>query len=248
MIRAIKTNTGQLLLLIALTIVSTLLLEHSQLDINISQLLYANGNWLIEKDAQPYRFIFYDAPKLLLILFSVYLLIMSIWRYWQNRHPNTANAKPFFFKPISALSSREIGYLLLVIIVVPTVIAALKGITHVSCPNHLYLFNGNLPYVSIWQDILTKTDAKCFPAAHASAGFALYGLLYLPTLKDHRFKIFIIVTALGWTMGLYKMLFGDHFFSHTLVSMLLAWAIACGIGIVFFAKANRNRNGDIQSD
>ena len=247
MIRAIKTHTGQLVLLIALTVIVTALLEHSQLDVSISQLFYTNGQWLLEKDAQPYRFIFYDAPKLSLILFSVYLLMISIWRYWQHRYPNTANAKPLFFRPIAALSSREIGYLLLVIIVVPTVIATLKGITHVSCPNHLTLFNGDLPYLSIWQNMLAKTDAKCFPAAHASAGFALYGLLYLPTLRTHRFKIFIMVTALGWTMGLYKMLFGDHFFSHTLVSMLLAWAIACGIAIVFFAKANLNKVSGIQS-
>ena len=104
------------------------------------------------------------------------------------------------------------------------------------CPNHLYLFNGDLPYLSIWQNMLAKTDAKCFPAAHASAGFSLYGLAFLPTLQKHRYKIFVIVTVLGWTMGLYKMSFGDHFFSHTLVSMLLAWTLACATATIFFAK------------
>jgi membrane-associated PAP2 superfamily phosphatase len=27
--------------------------------------------------------------------------------------------------------------------------------------------------------------------------------------------------------GLYKMVIGDHFLSHTIISMLLAWLIAC---------------------
>ena len=35
-------------------------------------------------------------------------------------------------------------------------------------------------------------------------------------------------------MGLYKMLFGDHFFSHTLVSMLLSLTIACALATLFF--------------
>ncbi len=248
MSKVTKSDVIQLLLLSALTVVATLIFEHSQWDISISQLFCSNGNWLLEKGVQPYRFIFYDGPKLLLILFGAYLLIASIWQYRQRRRSNTTITEPSLFKPIAALSGREVGYLLLIIIVVPTIIATLKSITHVSCPNHLYLFNGDLPYLSIWQNILAKTDAKCFPAAHASAGFALYGLAYLPTLQRHRIKIFIIVTVLGWMMGLYKMSFGDHFFSHTLVSMLLAWSLACGLSMTFFAKANMNKGGNIKSN
>ena len=82
--------------------------------------------------------------------------------------------------------------------------------------------------------MVAATPAKCFPAAHASAGFSLYGLAFLPTLKKHRYQILKIVTLLGWSMGLYKMLFGDHFFSHTLVSMLLSLTIACALATLFF--------------
>lgn len=37
-------------------------------------------------------------------------------------------------------------------------------------------------------------------------------------------------------MGRYKMAIGDHFFSHTLVSMLLAWTQACATATIIFAK------------
>ncbi|SFV54930.1 PAP2 family protein [hydrothermal vent metagenome] len=30
---------------------------------------------------------------------------------------------------------------------------------------------------------------------------------------------------IGWSMGLYKMMIGDHFLSHTLITMVLAWLI-----------------------
>jgi membrane-associated PAP2 superfamily phosphatase len=104
----------------------------------------------------------------------------------------------------------------------------------VSCPNDLVIFNGDLPYLNLWQNIVAATPARCFPAAHASAGFSLYGLAFLPTLRKYRYQIFTTVTVLGWTMGLYKMLFGDHFFSHTLVSMLLSLTIACALATFFF--------------
>ena len=232
-----NTTDWTWLKLLCLTIIATLTFEHSQFDVRISNLFYTNGHWLLEKGAQPYRFIFYDFPKLLLILFGVYLIMVLIWHYWQRRYANTVNAKVFFIRPIAALSSREVGYLLITIIIVPTVIATLKSFTHVSCPNSLFLFNGDLSYLNLWQNILAKTPAKCFPAAHASAGFSLYGLAFLPTVQKYRYKIFILVTVLGWTMGLYKMAFGDHFFSHTLVSMLLSLTLACALASLFFRRS-----------
>ena len=241
-----KNKTDWLWLkLLCLTIIATLTFEHSLFDVRFSELFYTNGHWLLEKGAQPYRFIFYDFPKLLLILFGVYLISVLTWRYWQSRYSSNINARPYFVRPIAALSSREIGYLLITIIIVPMVIATLKSVTHVSCPNHLSLFNGDLPYLNLWQNILAKTDAKCFPAAHASAGFSLYGLAFLPAVRKYRYHIFAIVTILGWMMGIYKMMFGDHFFSHTLVSMLLAWTITCGLARLFFSMNDMIKNTKI---
>ena len=244
--------------LLCLTIIATLTFEHSQFDIRISEIFYTNGQWLIEKGAQPNQFIFYDFPKLLLILFGVYLITTLAWRYWQSRYANTKMTKPFlakpflakpsFIRPIAALSSRELGYLLITLILVPTTIALLKGVTHVSCPNQLTLFDGDLPYLNLWQSMVAMTPGKCFPAAHASAGFSLYGLAFLPTLRPHRYKIFAIVSILGWTMGLYKMLFGDHFFSHTLVSMLLSLTITCALASLFFKNTAANEGRNAQSN
>lgn len=220
--------------LLCLTIIVALTFEHSQFDIRISELFYSHGQWLIQKDAQPYTFIFYDGPKALLILLALYLITVLVLKYRQSLHSTFTTNSSKLRKLIIPLSTREISYLLTILIVVPTFIALLKGVTHVSCPNHLTLFGGSLPYLNVWQNIVADTPAKCFPAAHASAGFSLYGLAFLPTLKKYRYRIFESVTVLGWTMGLYKMLFGDHFFSHTLVSMLLSLTIACALATFFF--------------
>lgn len=232
--------------LLCLTVIATLTFEHSQFDIRISELFYTNGQWLVQKGVQPYAFIFYDGPKLLLVLFGIYLMTVLAWRYWQSRYTPTINTQSFFLKPVIKLSSRELGYLLVIIIMVPTIVATLKNITHVSCPNHLMLFNSDLPYLNLWQSMLAKTDAKCFPAAHASAGFSLYSLAFLPTLHKYRYRIFEIVTVLGWAMGLYKMSFGDHFFSHTLVSMLLSLTIACSLASLLFKKTSIYEGSNIE--
>ena len=69
--------------LLCLTIITALIFEHSQFDIHISELFYTNGQWLIQKGAQPYAFIFYDAPKALLILLALYLITVLIIKYRQ---------------------------------------------------------------------------------------------------------------------------------------------------------------------
>ncbi len=241
-----QTTTWLWLKLLCLTLIATLVFEHSQIDILISEIFYTNGHWLLQKEAQPYKFIFYDLPKALLILFGIYLITVLILKYKSSAKTNPVfnNASDNTF--IISLSAREISYLLVVLIAVPSTIALLKSFTHVSCPNHLLVFGGDLPYLNLWQNRIAQTSAKCFPAAHASAGFSLYGLAFLPTFYKYRYRVFEVVTVVGWTMGLYKMLFGDHFFSHTLVSMLLSLTIACALSQVFFHKKIRQKTIIIQ--
>ena len=241
-----QTTTWLWLKLLCLTLIATLVFEHSQIDILISEIFYTNGHWLLQKEAQPYKFIFYDLPKALLILFGIYLITVLILNYKSSAKTNPVfnNASDNTF--IISLSAREISYLLVVLIAVPSTIALLKSFTHVSCPNHLLVFGGDLPYLNLWQNRIAQTSAKCFPAAHASAGFSLYGLAFLPTFYKYRYRVFEVVTVVGWTMGLYKMLFGDHFFSHTLVSMLLSLTIACALSQVFFHKKIRQKTIIIQ--
>ena len=234
-------------LLFGLSLLSTLIFEHSQIDVTISNWFYTDDSWLIEKNAQPFRFIFYDLPKTLIILLGVYLvinLVLSKQSLRQSTQLTDLLPSRILSGKISRwlllLNKRELSFLLLTVLIVPSIVAILKGVTHVSCPTHLTLYNGELPYLSLWQDIVSNSRAKCFPAAHASAGFALYAFAYLPRLYRHKVKIIIAVSFLGWIMGLYKMMIGDHFFSHTLVSMWLSWAIAYAMALLFFRSIQVN--------
>lgn len=236
MTKVLQSSSWDWLKLLILAVLATLTLENSRLDVWISQLFYRHHQWILNREDQPFAFIFYDAPKALLILLALYLLIVLVISYkipaarlQQNR------SKLFLIMP--PLSTRDIVYLLTVLIVVPASIAELKALTHVACPNQLQIFGGDFPYLSLWQSLNVGLPAKCFPAAHASAGFSLFGVAFLPRCRKYRLKLLLLVALLGWVMGIYKMLFGDHFFSHTLVSMLLSLAIVSALAHVFFKNA-----------
>lgn len=222
-----------------LAMLATIFIEHSSLDIAIAQFFYqGNGNWLIEKDSRLPDLIFYTGLKRLLIVFELYIILAWLNRLFQYKRPSSKLGKNFaIFRPLQRFSLQELGYLAGVMLLVPTVVATLKSITSVPCPSNLQIFGGEWAYLSLWQDIIGHSGQKCFPAAHASSGFSLYAWVFLPSLKRQRWAIAWGVTILAWAMGLYKMAIGDHFFSHTVVSMCLGWAMCSGMAWGIFRKA-----------
>ncbi|MFB2538910.1 MULTISPECIES: PAP2 family lipid A phosphatase [unclassified Acinetobacter] len=228
----------EMLTALFLAVIATAWLEHSSIDLAISQWFYMDdGQWWIAKDARLPDWVFYTGPKRLLILLEVYLILAYVYRWYADRQPKTVVlSAQRCFSPVAILSKRELGYLAITMLMIPTVIASLKSVTHVACPAYLTLFGGDMPYLPLLESMAQKIPAKCFPAAHASSGFALYALAFLPSLTNHRWKIIASVTLFAWLMGGYKMAIGDHFFSHTLVSMLLAWAMSAFAAICGFRR------------
>ena len=55
------------------------------------------------------------------------------------------------------------------------------------------------------------------------AGFALMALYFVGSSKRTRRLGLAAGISAGWSMGLYQMLCGQHYFSHTIVAMQIAW-------------------------
>ncbi|HUH42377.1 MAG TPA: phosphatase PAP2 family protein [Sulfurimonas sp.] len=158
--------------------------------------------------------VFYTGVKKVIILFTVFILFLYLYSF-----------------KASAIKLKEYRSGLLIVwlsvAIIPFVIGLLKATTNVPCPCDSILFGGNYPYINVLdsmpQEILKKF--KCYPAGHASGGFALMSLFFL--FKSRRNKILALTVALtiGWSMGLYKMFLGDHYLSHTIITMLLSWLL-----------------------
>jgi membrane-associated PAP2 superfamily phosphatase len=109
---------------------------------------------------------------------------------------------------------------------VPLLIGQLKDVTNVFCPRQNRRYGGDVPYVRVFERYpegdRPARRGKCFPAGHASGGFALIGLLWLRRSRWWRAGAIAAAMLVGWAMGTYQMLNGSHFLSHTITTMFIA--------------------------
>lgn len=109
-------------------------------------------------------------------------------------------------------------------------VALLKTSSHTSCPWDLHDFGGVARYVSHWQG-WRQTDGgggRCFPAGHATTGFAFIGGWF--ALRDTWPRLartwLCVALATGLVLGLGQQLRGAHFMSHTLWTAWICWVVA----------------------
>lgn len=199
-----------------------LLFEFTPLDFWVADHFYdaASGKWLVKHAGQPKQ-IFYKTPLLLLkisgfVIFAV-LLIPHRW-----------------LAPRWRLPKRALAVVLLSLVLIPSLVASLKRWTGMYCPQQLVRYGGKQPELHLFErapEGCCAVRGRCWPAGHASGGFALMSLCALGRTRRQKFLGVAAGLAAGWIMGGYHMMDGNHFLSHTLITMLLAWAMI----LVFFA-------------
>ncbi|MFZ9583466.1 MAG: phosphatase PAP2 family protein [Pseudohongiellaceae bacterium] len=104
-----------------------------------------------------------------------------------------------------------------------------KRLTHVDCPWDLLRYGGELPYVRVFEPHpRTFAYGQCFPAGHASAGYAWFGLYFLVRAYRPRWRWLALgaVLTVGGVFGLAQQMRGAHFLSHDVWSLLICWTTA----------------------
>ncbi len=204
-------------------------LEVTGADLSIQQLFFSNESqsWLVDKQAALPRLIFYDGIKKLIITFGFAILGYQLYRMCVDSDPTDL---------------RGLRIVLLSMILVPAVVGLLKNITNIACPSDLAVFGGDADYIGLFKGLVNSAQSgmskcRCFPAGHASGGFALMSLYYLNAQSRRRRIAWLLLgVCVGWIMGAYKMIIGDHFLSHTLTTMVLAWIIIQMVAMFFGRK------------
>lgn len=189
----------------------------NRIDVAVQNSLYNSSlhRWILVRGEYPWiDFILYDGLKKGMILaYAVILLILLFARKrsWVQKY------------------QKELLLVLLAGIIVPAIVGGLKGLTNVPCPRDWAAYGGTYPSVGVLDpypaDFCQNHKMRCWPAAHASFGFAL--LAFSVFFRSRRGKVLALAGALtvAWSMGIYKMVIGDHFLSHTVISMILGWLI-----------------------
>ncbi len=127
------------------------------------------------------------------------------------------------------------------------VVSSLKGFSQTSCPWELHDFGGLARYVSHWSWGAHGDGGSghCFPAGHASSGFAFIGG-YFAFRKSHPqlARVWLTLTLLaGLAFGFAQQIRGAHFMSHTLWTGYLCWCVAAAIDGFRHRSARRLHTG-----
>ena len=110
------------------------------------------------------------------------------------------------------------------------VVVALKGLSGTSCPWDLADFGGAAQHLSHWRGWFMPDggSGRCFPAGHASSGFAFVGCYF--ALRHHRPRLaragLLAALAFGAVLGVVQQIRGAHFMSHTLWTAWICWTLA----------------------
>ncbi len=112
-------------------------------------------------------------------------------------------------------------------------VALLKSVNPASCPWSLAAYGGVAQPVShwLWWGMPPGGRGGCFPAGHASAGFAFIGGYFVFRSVAPRLARRWLWTAVaaGLLLGVSQQWRGAHFMSHTLWSGWLCWCVAWGL-------------------
>jgi len=134
------------------------------------------------------------------------------------------------------------------------VVSTLKYTSSTSCPWDLSEFGGVARHVSHWAlGVLDGGGGKCFPAGHASAGFAFFGGFFaLRRQRPPAAQVWLVATLLaGLLLGWAQQVRGAHFLSHTLWTGWLCWCTAwlVDLGIqVLQRRPRRQARTSVSSD
>ena len=115
------------------------------------------------------------------------------------------------------------------------VVALLKSANPAACPWSLTPYGGLVEPLSHWLWWVTPVGGRggCFPAGHASAGFAFVGgwFVFRQVAPALAWRWLLVAAAAGLLLGLGQQWRGAHFMSHTLWSGWLCWCLAWALDV-----------------
>lgn len=217
-----------LLISVILFILSLIFFENTNTDFFIQDRLYSfeQKRWLFQDPDKIYHFFFYKMIKIPIYIIGVFALYKVLYGKFKKR-------------PFGEYRSYLIVFLSLAIL--PTTIATVgKKSINVQCPYDIYRYGGSVPYVKLFEPYPVnpnRPDGKwppgnCWPAGHASGGFALLSLYVLARNKKEKVWALVIAMSFGLTMSVFQMLRGAHYISHQIDTFLLALILISFLNVV----------------
>ena len=195
------------------------LLAMSRVDLGIAHALYfdeAAGRWIGASSWWTNELIHAGGAWLIRSMAVAALLLWAAtWRWQRWRHVR----RPALFFALSVTLSVAL-------------VGLLKAVTNIDCPRDLSEFGGSFPYIHLFAHRPSGLrHARCFPAAHASAGYALLALYFVFRERSRWAGRLGWATGIGMGLifGLAQQSRGAHFVSHDVWSAMLVWTVSLSL-------------------
>ncbi|GFE81133.1 PAP2 family phosphoesterase [Steroidobacter agaridevorans] len=200
-------------------VVLAALLASTSLDISIAHALYfdeAHSRWLGATSWWTNELIHRDGAWLMR---SVAALALGLWiATWVHPQLHELRRPALYFFVSIVLSVGLVGLL--------------KSLTNVDCPRDLTEFGGAFPFIHLFEHRpAALRHARCFPAAHASSGYALLALYFVLRERSRIAARFGLAAglAMGLVFGIAQQSRGAHFVSHDVWSAMLVWTVSLSL-------------------
>jgi membrane-associated PAP2 superfamily phosphatase len=136
-----------------------------------------------------------------------------------------------------------LAYLTLSILVSTLLVSWVKAWSNMDCPWDIIGLGGTRPHLGLFEARPnTLPQSKCFPAGHASGGYAWMSLYFFFSMvrpQWRRYGLSIGILA-GVVFGVGQQLRGAHFMSHDLWTAAICWVSASMLYVFFVARAERH--------
>lgn len=144
------------------------------------------------------------------------LLVVFAWaRSWKN--------------PELATWRRPLGYLLAATLSAMALVSLIKHESGMDCPWDLVRYGGDRIFIGLLEmRPHSMPRAGCFPAGHASGGFAWVALYFFCRAAAPRWRYRALAGALvvGTAFGMAQQLRGAHFLSHDAWTLAICWFVS----------------------
>ncbi|WP_428634243.1 phosphatase PAP2 family protein [Sedimenticola sp.] len=124
----------------------------------------------------------------------------------------------------------------------PVLVLLAKHITNIDCPWHLTDFGGTHTYLRLLETRPSGYGSvECFPAGHASSGYAFLIVYFFNRRFAYRFRHLGLLAGLapGLVFGIAQQARGAHFFSHDLWSLACCWFSQMSVYLLFYRDYER---------
>lgn len=214
MSRAARFYTVSLLPALLLAAV-LILLEQTPLDEQVS-------GWFFDGNARAFPWRYNDFLEIVMHQWTKYLVALIAFAAIAGYAltflmPQLRSVRPLFLFASLALA------------LAPFSVTVLKYFSMRHCPWSLDLYGGFAPHIGLFESYPGGYVAgRCFPAGHASTGFALFTFHFLGRALGHVTLArtgFAAGLGTGLVLGLVRVVQGAHFLTHVLWAGVVCWVV-----------------------